>query len=411
MRAILSDVLHAVAPLYGGEPRVRARVRRLVLVLALAAGASACTAAQAGAYTLRLIFPDGQPMTYGSACTGLGCLQRGDRIERTDARGEVVLPGGVRTIEYRRDGIRLGLASTGVASGTHLAVGESGTVILPRMLVGSAPAVDALESDLVARLNEAREAQGLTPAQINPKLSTASDLQATWLTHSGITFSEPGSFHDGPFESDLAFRHGEVSLPEPLGGGEIAEAGGTVEETISDWLSSSEHREQVLAPGKLLIGAAKVGIFTIVQTHRPCDGCVQAGTGTRASAPQPAPPLVAAPAQAAPPPPAPTAGSSVVAPPQPPPPACGREQLTTRRLKSLRGRVRLRVVTKCLRPGARYALLIRQGSTGRLLRTIRVTRAGTLTVSLRPSRTATKLGIKLKRDGRAIVSRTMSLRI
>jgi hypothetical protein len=413
MRAILSDVLHAVAPLGGGEERVRTWVRRLALALALAACAGAWTAAPAGAYTLRLAFPDGQPMTYGSACAGLGCLQRGDKIERTDARGEVVLPGGVRTIEYRRDGVRLGLVATGVASGSVLAVGETGTVILPRMLVGSAPALDALESDLVARLNEARAAQGLAPAQINPKLSTASDLQATWLTHSGITFSEPGSFHDGPFESDLAFRHGEVSLPEPVGGGEIAEAGGTVDETIADWLSSPDHRDQILAPGKLLIGAGMVGIFTIVQTHRPCDGCAQAGTGTRASAPQAPPPLIAAPAaQPAPPPPAPTAGSSsVVAPPQPPPPACGREQLTTRRLKSLRGRVRLRVVTKCLRPGARYALLFRQGPTGRLLRTVRVTRAGTLTVSLRPSRATTKLGIKLKRDGRAIVRRTMSLRI
>ena len=72
--------------------------------------------------------------------------------------------------------------------------------------------------------------------------------------------------------------------------------------------------------------------------------------------------------------------------------------------------MRLRVAVHCLQPGARYVLLVRQGATGRLLRTLRVTRAGLLTLRLRPSRTAKQLRIKLKRDGRAIAARTMSLR-
>ena len=55
-------------------------------------------------------------------------------------------------------------------------------------------------------------------------------------------------------------------------------------------------------------------------------------------------------------------------------------------------------------------LLIRQGTSGRMLRTVRITRAGTRTLALRPARTANRLRIKLKRDGRVIISRTMSLR-
>src|SRR5436190_15067686 len=423
MRAIVSDTLHALAPSRAAGFRLRAWVRRATLGLAFALGVGACTAADASAFTLRLVFPDGQPMTYGSACAGLGCLQRGANIETTDARGEIELnaradaPEDIgtlalsRTIEYRRDGIILGIAPSGVASGTVLAVGDRATVVLPRMLVGSAPAVDAVESDLVARPNEARAQQGLALAEINPKPSTAADLQATGLMQTGVTFADASRFHTGPFESDMAFRHGEVSLPDPASGGEVAEAGGTMEETVGDWMASPEHRQQILAPGRLLIGAAKVGIFIIVQTHRPCDGCVSIGTGTRMAAPgAPAPAPAAPPAPVAAPPAAaaPTAGASVVA--ATPLPTCGRERLVTRRLRSQGGRVRLRVATSCLRPRARYALLVRQGATGKILRSVRITRAGTMTVRLRPARTATRLRITLKRDGQVVIGRTMSLR-
>ena len=414
MRASSSDAHSALAsPRRAGSP-VGSRARRVALAVVLAIGFAGVPAAQAGAFTLRLAFPDGQPMTYGSACSKVGCMQRGEGVASTDSNGEIYLPGSVKTIEYRRDGLVLGMAPAGAASGTLSAIGDRATVVLPRLLTGSEPALNAIESDLVARLNDARAAQGLSLAQINPGLAKAADMQATWLVQSGVTFAEPGSFHSGPFQSDMAFRKGEVSLPDPASGGEIAEAGGTTAETVGDWLSSPLHRELILAPGKLLIGAANVGIFTIVATHRPCDGCVQAGTGTPLSADQPplapggqapppalvpaAPPVVAA---------VTTAGSGVA----PALPACGRERLTTRRLHSRYGRVRLRVSTQCLRPRARYALLVRQGATGRLLRTVRITRAGAMTLRLRPARSATRLRITLKRDARVIISRMMSLRM
>ena len=384
MRAILSDALESLAPRSGAGTRSRSLVRHVALALAIATASSACAAAQAGAVTLRLVFPDGQPMTYGSACTGIGCLQRGERIGTTDEHGEIALSGSSRTIEYRRNGILLGLVPSGIASGTIFAIGDRATVVLPRMLVGSAAAVDPVESDLVARLNEARAARGLSLAQINPKLSTAADMQATWLTQTGITFAEPGSFHTGPFGSDMAFRHGEVSLPDPTGGGEIAEAGGTIDQTVGDWLSSQDHRDQILAPGRLLIGAAKVGTFIIVQTHRPCAGCVEAGPGARMSV-----------AQAPPPPPV---GVEVAAP-------------TTAGSGGDRGRqrgglvaavvraraahdpapaepvrpVRLRITTRCLRRGSpatrcSSARARPASCCGRC----RIARAGTMTLSLRP---------------------------
>jgi hypothetical protein len=366
----------------------------------------ASAAADAGAVTLRLAFPDGQPMTHGSACAGLGCLANG-RGAAVDERGEVDLPDFPRTVEWRREGISLPAAPIGVASGTVFAVGDRASATLPRLLVGSTPVVDATESDLVARLNEARAGQGLPLAQINPRLSSAADMQATWLRTSGATVLQPDRFHVGPFGTDLTFRHGEVSLPDPDSGGEIAEAGATADQTVSDWLSSAEHRRQVLAPGPVLVGIGQAGPFTIVQTHRPCAGCVQAGTGTRLGAPAPPPAAAAAGSASAVPAPAPTIGSSDATTLLP---ACGRERLTAQRLQKRHGLVRMRVSAQCLRRGARYVLMVRQNTAGRVLKTLRITRAGTSLLALRAGPSTKTLRMRLKRDGHVVVVRTMALR-
>ena len=405
MRAAMSRAQH-VGTASGGSPRARAgaRLRRAVIALSVVAGLGA--AADAQAFTSTLAFPDGQPMTYGSACAGLGCLDRNERRRpRPTTRGRVFLPDAPRTIEYRRDGIDLGALGAGTASGNLPRGWDAATVVLPRVLIGSAPAVDAVESDLVARLNEARAAEGLPLAQMNSKLSAAADYQATWLAQSGVTILQPDRFHVGPFGSDLGFRHGEVSLPDAGSGGEIAEAGGTIDETVSDWLSSADHRSLVLAPGRMTHRRRPRRLVR----HRarrtaPCGGCEQAGTGTRdrADAPPPPPPAVAPVSVAAPP----VAGRRCRRRRHRNRPA-GASSSSVRRLADRGGRVRLRVAMHCLRPGARYALLIRQGTTGRLLRTMAIKRAGATMLRLRPSRTATQLRIKLKRDGRAIVARTI----
>jgi hypothetical protein len=238
--------------------------RRVGVALLVAGACVACTAAPAQAYTLQIVFADGQPLTYGSACTGNRCLQRDAHVEQTDALGLVELPDRAKAIEYRRDGIDPELLPAGAASGTIAATGDGARVVLPRVLAGSAPAVDPVESDLVARLNEERAARGLPLAQINARLSAAADLQATWLTQTGVSVTDPGLFHIGPFGTGLAFRRGEVSMPDPGSGGEIAEGGGTIDETVYDWMSSEDHRREVLAPGELLMGVARVGAFVIV---------------------------------------------------------------------------------------------------------------------------------------------------
>lgn len=385
------------------------RKRRVAAALALAVGCGAGATVEAQARTLKLVFPDGKPMTYGSACAGLGCLDRNDRVAPTDDRGEVRLPDAPRTIEYRRDGINLAGPPVGAVSGTTLAVTDAVTVVLPRLLIGSAPAVDASESEVIARINDARAAQGLPVARLSPQLSTASDMQATWLSQSGVMPTQSQRFHVGPFGSEVAFRHAEVSLPDAWSGAEVAGAAGTAGETVEDWLGSALHRSLVLAPGPMIIGAARVGVFTIVETHEPCTGCEQPVTPPP---PPPPPPPVAPPAAPAtrPPPPPPaaaTSGSSTQAQSRA---ACLSEQLATQRLRKRAGRVRLRIVTHCLRKGARYVLMVRQGTRGRLLRTVRIKSAGSTMLRLRPTRGATRLGIRLKRDGHVIVGRMLKLR-
>jgi uncharacterized protein YkwD len=385
-------------------------IRRVALVLSFATGFVVHASGEAAAFTLKLVFPDGRPMTYGSACSGDGCLQRGDRLQTTNAHGEVVLGDGPgRTVEYRRDGIALARVPPGAASGRVVALGDRVTVVLPRLLAGSAPAVDPVEADLVARLDEARAAEGAPPVQLDASLSAAADLQAAWLTRSGVTFERPDLFHTGPFDTTMSFRRGEVSFPDAIGG-EVVEAGATsTGQAISDWLASPPHREQVLAPGRLVIGVGRVGSFIVVDTHPPCDGCEQAGPGAPAGALWPP----GAPARpATPPPPARAATTPATARSSDAsdrPRSCRRERLGVRRLGDRDGRVRLRMRTSCLRRG-RYALVVRQGTSGRVLRTRTIARAGTTTLRLRPSRDARSLRIALQRKGRTVVAHAISLR-
>src|ERR1044072_1470374 len=153
MRAAMSHAQHVGAPPRGPVAATRRRrLRSRSAVIALSVATCFGAAADADAFTLTLAFPDGQPMTYGTACAGVGCLDRNDRVDTTDERGRVFLPDAPRTIEYPRDGVDLGAVGLGTASGRLLAVGSAATVVLPRMLVGSSPEIDAVESGLVARL-------------------------------------------------------------------------------------------------------------------------------------------------------------------------------------------------------------------------------------------------------------------
>lgn len=378
----------------------RSRILRAGLAVLAAAVLSLLAAAAAPAFTLRLAFEDGRPMTFGSACAGAGCLSRDDGVEPTDARGEIRLdaaPGA--TVEYRRDGVALVPLASGLAAGSVVVGGDRATVVLPRILTPSAPGVDAAESDLVARLNDERAAAGLPLAQINSRLAAAADFHAAWLVQSAVPYDAVARFHVGPFGSTIGFRLGEASFPDGSGGGEIVAGGMTPPAAVAGWMGSAPHREAVLAPGRLLVGPASVGGFVVVATHDPCTGCEEAGPGVGvglAGAAAPAPPVAAATTSGS--------GAGVV-------PACGREQLRIRRLKALKaGVLRVRVQAACLRPGAAYALVVREGRAGRILAKRRLPAGGTIVLRLRPAQRAQALRVRLKRDRRSIRAQSLKLR-
>lgn len=373
-----------------------------MLGIGLAVTVLLCVCSQAPATTLRLAFADGQPMTHGSACGGEGCLLRGSGIQPTNANGEVVLADAPdRIVEYRRDAIAWWEAPLGVAAGRLWAVGERAAVVLPRMLLATAPAVDAVESEIVALINAERAARGLTLAVLNARLSAAADLQATWLTSTAGVLQLPVLSHLGPFGSTPAFRLGEVSFAEPTGAAEIAAAGWTPAEALANWMASAPHRDQVLAPGPLLIGVAKVGSVIIVTTHPPCAGCESAplgGSGAGALRPgDQAVPGAASPGTSS------TSDSGDGGGP-----SCGRERLRVQRLRPRDGRMRVRVTVGCVRSSARYTLSVIQRPSSSLLTRRTINGPGAITLALRPARDTRTLRIKLKRNGRVVAARSIS---
>ena len=349
----------------------------------------------AAAFTLKLTFPDGRPMTFGSACASAGCLQRDAGVEPTNARGEVVLdaaPG--TTVEYRRDEIALASLAPGVAAGSLVTAGDRATVVLPRMLAGVAPEIDAAEADLVTRLNGERAAAGLAPAQVSALLAVAADMQAAWLVQSAVAYDDPARFHLGPFGSTIGFRLGEVSFPAASGGGEIVAGGMTPPEAVAGWMASASHRDALLAPGRLLVGPARVGGFVVVATHDPCTGCEETAAGTPGGGA--GAPVATATTSGA--------GASDLR-------SCGREQLRLRRLRTSQpGVLRLRVRASCLRAGAAYGIVVREGRAGRVLAKRRIREAGTTTLRLRPAPGARAVRVRLTRDRRPILAQSLSLR-
>jgi hypothetical protein len=286
------------------------------------------------------------------------------------------------------------------------------------MLFGSAPDVDAAESDLVAQINSARAAQGLAPAVLDVRLSRAADLQATWLASGVIGLALPALSHLGPFGTTPAFRLGEVSFPEPATGGEIASGGATPAEAMTMWLASAPHRDQLLAPVAPLIGVGEAGSVIIVDLHAPCGGCQALSPGAGAPgalSPAGVPAATSAGVKAGAPtgPSAPNHGSSSSASSpssSSSSSSCRVEQMRVQHLRTLHGRLRLSVGVQCLRPGARYTLSVLQRPSRSLLATRRVRGAGTLLLALRPSRTTRSLRVKLKRNGRAVLARSVSRR-
>ena len=322
--------------------------------------------------------------------------------------GEVRLAAAPDAIaEYRRDGIDLSVAPAGVAAGQAHTAGGRTTVVLPRMLQGTAPAVDAIETEIVTRINQARRAQGLAPAQLDARLSTAADLQATWLSANGVDLILPLLSHIGPFGSTISFRLGEVSFPRArerrgdrrgrhhAGRGAVdvagvlaaprcrAGAGGAADRRRP---GRQRHRGRHARAVRGLRGAG---------TRRGARGASGSPTGgSGAGGPG---------AQGAPATPGTEGAAGHAA-------SCGAERLRVRRLRPRHGRQRVRVTVGCLRPGAGYTLAVLQRPSRKRLARRTIAGAGTITLALRPARGARALRIKLKRNGRAVAARTIAPR-
>lgn len=386
-------------------------MQRVVVACWIVAGFVLFASDAAAAMTLKLTFSDGQPMTYGSACSGDGCLQRGAGVQTTDAHGEILLADAPdRIVEYRRDGIALALLTPGSASGRLAVVGERATVVLPRLLQPTAPAVDAVEWDIASRINQQRSVLGLALAEPNARLSAAADLQATWL-NSTFGLALPVISHIGPFDSTLPFRLGSVSFPEPAAGSEIAAAGYTPEQALLTWMGSAPHRDQVLAPGAQLIGVAMVGSVIIVTTHPPCDGCGPAASANTGAGAPLAPGGTSATTETAASRGGTSAGphGSAALPGRAGDraPSCGAEQLRVQRLRNRHRRTRVRVRVRCLRHGADYKLSVMQRPSRSILTRRRLSGPVTMTLALRPARTTRTLRIKLRRNGRVVAVRSV----
>ena len=127
---------------------------------------------------------------------------------------------------------------------------ERATAVMQHLLVPGDPQVDVVESDLVARINEARAAEGLALAQLNRRLAASADLQAAWLVRSSITWDQLNLLHVGQYGTTLGFRRAEVSFPGPTKGGEVASVGATAIQALDDWLASPQHRATLLVPAR-----------------------------------------------------------------------------------------------------------------------------------------------------------------
>jgi len=87
--------------------------------------------------------------------------------------------------------------------------------------------------------------------------------------------------------------------------------------------------------------------------------------------------------------------------------SCGAEQLHARRLRNRNRRLRVRVRVGCLGRGASYKLSVMQRPSRSILARRTISRAGTITLALRPSRTTRALGIQLRRNGRVVAARSV----
>ena len=119
----------------------------------------------------------------------------------------------------------------------------------------AAAALNRTETSLLTAMNQAREAHGLAPLHVDPRLTKAARAHSADMLRRGY-------FAHGHFAARLhAFGARARCLGENLawGSGSFGSAG----HVVQMWLASPDHRANLLRPGFTRVGlAAPVGAFT-----------------------------------------------------------------------------------------------------------------------------------------------------
>lgn len=244
--------------------------------------------------------------------------------------------------------------------------------------VATEPAVDAVERDLLARIDGLRA--GHTPLQSHPQLAAAAHAQAAWLVGLSPDAVSGLTAHTGHCGGPgcPAQRAAQAGWPDPgtvlaeviqLGGRSHAPSPQVANAAaISAWQASPLHREQLHAAGWVYAGVAVAGDMTVVIFGRACTVALcLPGTGHGALLP---PLLGQAPAGAT------NGGAAAGSRTGASPPQAGRcaPSGLVRVLARGERRVRVELRMTCRRPGMRYRMRVRDGRRKRTA-TLRRSRA------------------------------------
>jgi uncharacterized protein YkwD len=116
--------------------------------------------------------------------------------------------------------------------------------LVPTASAGSAhstQSASAFASALVSAINGARAANGLAPLQVDVRISTAARGQSAYLASAGVLD------HSGPDGASVSTRLARQGFHGRMVGENLA-AGMGPAATVSAWLASPGHRENLLEP-------------------------------------------------------------------------------------------------------------------------------------------------------------------
>jgi uncharacterized protein YkwD len=166
-------------------------------------------------------------------------------------------------------------------------------VVLASLLMSTAPAHDAAEAWLLARVNELRAAHGLAPLQQSGPLNRASDGYARPL-------SDTGQFDHRALATPWV-RAVDQGWPRPGGAGvgEVLAQAPSKETALSAWQGSPSHWNLLMGADKTVTGVGRVGRVWVMMPSNcaPTDAperC-EIGQSGAPAAPAPPPPPAAAP--------------------------------------------------------------------------------------------------------------------